>query len=67
MEVNLLTFSRALAFIVGLLSLILGTATFMLGFALDRLDIIHVGMVLYGLSALAVGWWFLSRRWVRPT
>ncbi len=66
MEVSLLTFSRAVAFIVGLLSLILGTATFMLGFSLDRSDILHIGMVLYTLAALGVGWWFVSRRWVKP-
>ena len=66
MEVNLLTFSRVVAFIVGLLSLILGTATLMLGLSLDRNDIIHIGMALYTLSVSGVGWWFVSRRWVRP-
>lgn len=64
-DVGALTISRALGYVVGLPSFILGTATFMLGFALDKGGILNVACVLYSLSSAAIGWRVSAGRW-RP-
>ncbi|QEI05006.1 hypothetical protein FXN63_03470 [Pigmentiphaga aceris] len=64
-DVDALTISRALGYVVGLPSFILGTATFMLGFALMRGSILNVACVLYSVSAAAIGWRVSAGRW-RP-
>ncbi len=64
-DVGALTISRALGYVVGLPSFILGTATFMLGFALMRGSILNVACVLYSVSAAAIGWRVSAGRW-RP-
>jgi len=64
-DVGALTISRALGYVVGLPSFILGTATFMLGFALMRGSILNVACVLYSVSTAAIGWRVSAGRW-RP-
>ena len=48
------TLFRALGYVVGLPSFIVGTALFMLGFALTDTDILHAACVLYSLAFIAI-------------
>jgi len=48
------TLFRALGYVVGLPSFIVGTALFMLGFALTDTDILHAGCMLYSLAFIAL-------------
>ena len=49
------TLFRTLGYVVGLPSFIVGTALFMLGFALTDTDILHVACILYSLALIAIG------------
>jgi hypothetical protein len=49
------TLFRALGYVVGLPSFIVGTAVFMLGFALRDADILNVACLLYSLALIAIG------------
>jgi hypothetical protein len=62
-DVGALTISRALGYVIGLPAFILGTATFMLGFALSTGSILNVACVLYGVSSAAIGWRVSAGRW----
>ncbi len=46
---------RTLGYVVGLPSFIVGTALFMLGFALTDTDILHAACILYSLALIAIG------------
>ncbi len=65
-KVGALTISRAVGYIVGLPSFILGTATFMLGFALERASILHTACLLYSLALTGIGWRVAAGRY-RPS
>ncbi|GAA4330221.1 hypothetical protein GCM10023144_17700 [Pigmentiphaga soli] len=60
-----LTISRAVGYVVGLPSFILGTATFMLGFALARGAILNIACLLYATALTGIGWRVAAGRW-RP-
>jgi hypothetical protein len=49
------TLFRTLGYVVGLPSFIVGTALFMLGFALTDTDILHAACILYSLALVAIG------------
>jgi hypothetical protein len=49
------TLFRALGYVVGLPSFIVGTAVFMLGFALMDADILNIACILYSLALIAIG------------
>jgi hypothetical protein len=49
------TLFRVLGYVVGLPSFIVGTAVFMLGFALRDADILNVACLLYSLALIAIG------------
>lgn len=49
------TLFRTLGYVVGLPSFIVGTALFMLGFALTDTDILHAACILYSLALIAIG------------
>ncbi len=49
------TLFRTLGYVVGLPSFIVGTAVFMLGFALTDADIINVACILYSLALISIG------------
>ncbi len=49
------TLFRTLGYIVGLPSFIVGTAVFMLGFALKDTDILNIACVLYSLAFVSIG------------
>jgi len=49
------TLFRALGYVVGLPSFIVGTAIFMLGFALEGIELINVGCILYSLAFVSIG------------
>jgi hypothetical protein len=49
------TLFRALGYVVGLPSFIVGTAVFMLGFALMDANILNVACILYSLALIAIG------------
>lgn len=49
------TLFRALGYVVGLPSFIVGTAVFMLGFALMDAGILNVACILYSLALIAIG------------
>ncbi len=53
-EFDGLTLFRALGYVVGLLSFIVGTALFMLGFSLANLTLIQVASGLYSLAAISL-------------
>lgn len=46
---------RTLGYVVGLPSFIVGTAVFMLGFALTDADILNVACILYSLALVSIG------------
>jgi hypothetical protein len=48
-------FFSALGYVVGLPSFIVGTAVFMLGFALRDADILNVACLLYSLALVSIG------------
>jgi len=48
------TLFRTLGYVVGLPSFIVGTALFMLGFALTDIGILHAACVLYSLAFIAI-------------
>ncbi len=50
-----ITLFRTLGYVVGLPSFIVGTALFMLGFALTDTDILHAACILYSLALIAIG------------
>lgn len=50
-----LTLFRTLGYVVGLPSFIVGTAVFMLGFALMDADILNVACILYSLALVSIG------------
>jgi hypothetical protein len=49
------TLFRVLGYVVGLPSFIVGTAVFMLGFALRDADILNVACLLYSLALVSIG------------
>ncbi len=49
------TLFRTLGYVVGLPSFIVGTAVFMLGFALMDADILNVACILYSLALVSIG------------
>ncbi len=49
------TLFRTLGYVVGLPSFIVGTALFMLGFALTDTNILHAACTLYSLALIAIG------------
>jgi len=49
------TLFRALGYVVGLPSFIVGTAIFMLGFALNDTGLINVGCILYSVALVSIG------------
>lgn len=53
-ELSGITIFRALGYVVGLLSLIVGTALLMLGFTLANTTLIHVATGLYSLAVAAL-------------
>jgi len=60
-EIGLLRMSRAVAFVVGLPSFMVGTAVFMLGFSLGRPGILAAAATLHGVAFAALAWWVASR------
>ncbi len=55
-DVGFPTISRALAFVVSLPCFILGTATFMLGFSMNRGEVLAIGCILYSVVMAGVLW-----------
>ena len=53
-EFSGLTFFRAIGYVVGLLSFMVGTALFMLGFSLTNVTLVQVASVLYSLAVIAL-------------
>jgi len=53
-EFSGLTIFRALGYVVGLLSFMVGTALFMLGFSLSNVTLIQVASVLYSLAVISL-------------
>ena len=53
-EFSGITFFRALGYVIGLLSFIVGTAIFMLGFSLTNSTLVEVASVLYSLSVMSL-------------
>ncbi len=53
-EFSGITFFRALGYVVGLLSFMVGTALFMLGFSLANETLVQVATFLYGLAVMSL-------------
>lgn len=53
-EFSGITFFRALGYVVGLLSFMVGTAIFMLGFSLGNVSLVQVACFLYSLAIISL-------------
>lgn len=54
-DIPVVTLFRAFGYVVGLPSFFVGTAIFMMGFALKDTELINAGCILYSLALVAIG------------